>query len=304
MPDFVLRFFVSVLLTLTVFRLAATPFAGPLDGFAVCAEQKSGSIALVDASRPGAPDFAWTWNCKEDPGVDRSHVRWFGAPSDCKMIAGRTVLMIDSHGAFARIPLAKGRVECYGYIGGNPHSIAQLPGGGFLVTASSVSNRLTLVEVAKHPMEPDRQWKRFYPLDDAHGVEWDARRGCLWAIGESNIVRYAWRPERRELVEKARFDFRAAAGCGGHDLQPDGRGGYLFTTPRRMMRFDPETGRFEPVLDRKNVKSVSRDKDRGDLLTVVREVWWTDRLIVRKDGTEYEVGPYAGARFYKARWAK
>ena len=34
----------------------------------------------------------------------------------------------------------------------------------------------------------------------------------------------------------------------------------------------------------------------------VREVWWTDRLIVKRSGHEYEVGPCPGTRFYKARW--
>ena len=278
------------------------PFGGTLDGLALCTEQKSGSIVLVDASKAGAPAFAWEWNPNRDPGIRKEHVKWFLAPSDCRMLPGRVLLMAASGGAFARIPLATGRADAYGFIGGNPHAAEPLPGGQFFVTASS-NGYLTLFDISEHPMEPEKQFKRTYPLESAHGVVWDERRGCLWAIGFTNIVRYAWHPRSRELSETARFDFTAVVGDNGHDLQSDDRGGFFFTSNNKVAHFDPDTGAICVVKDRKAVKSFSRNERYGDLSAVVREVWWTDRLLVDKDGAEHVVGPYPGARFYKARWA-
>ena len=279
------------------------PFGGSLDGLAVCTEQKSGSVVLVEASKAGAPAFSWKWNPMLDPGIRKEDVRWFMTPSDCRMLPGRVLLMADSAGAFARIPLATGRADAYGYVGGNPHAAEPLPGGRFIVTASSFGNYITLVDISTHPMEPEMQFKRRYPLASAHGVVWDERRDCLWAIGLTNIVRFAWRPQSRELSEAARFDFTAVAGENGHELQSDDRGGFFFTTNSKVAHFDPGTGTIRVVRDRKYVKSFSRNARYGDLSVVSRESWWTDRLLVDLDGAEYVVGPYPGTRFYKARWA-
>ena len=295
--------FISLTSLAPLAKADMAPFGGSLDGLAVCTEQKSGSVVLVDASNAGAPAFAWEWNAKRDPGISKENVRWFRTPSDCRMLPGRVLLMTDSAGAFARVPLATGRADAYGYIGGNPHAAEQLPGGRFIVTASSDGNCLTLFDISAHPMEPEKQFKRRYPLVNAHGVVWDERRDCLWAIGMTNIVRFAWHPESRELSETARFDFTAVAGTYGHEFQSDDRGGFFFTTNSKVAHFDPDTGAIRVVRDRKSVKSFSRNARYGDLSAVVREVWWTDRLLVDKNGVEYVVGPYPGARFYKARWA-
>ena len=281
------------------------PFDGSLDGLAICTEQKSGSIVLIDASKAGAPAFAWEWNPKHDPGIRKEDIKRFMTPSDCRILPGRILLMTDSAGAFARIPLVTGRADAYGYTGGNPHASEPLPGGQFIATAvSEGGDCIVLFDISTHPMEPEKQSTRRYPLASAHGVLWDDRRDCLWAIGMTNIVRFAWNPQSHELTVTSRFDFTAVAGTYGHEFQPDGRGGFFFTTNNKVAHFDPDTGTIRVVRDRKFVKSFSRNARYGDLSAVVRESWWTDRLLVDKDGVEYTVGPYPGTRFYKVRWAE
>ena len=274
-------------------------------GFLVAAEQKSNSIVAIDARQAGAPAWAWEWNAAKDPGIAKGDVKGFGAPSDCKAIStkdGDAVMMIASCGNFAEISLATGRAVCYGHIGGNPHSITRLPGKGMYATASSVSHAVTVVCTAENPLKPDLQPKRVFPLHAAHGVEWDAKRNCLWALGGTNIVQFTWDEPRFELRPMRSFDFRPVGGRGGHDLVPDGRGGYYLSTAKKLLHFNPDSGRFGVVADQAELKAYSPDAEWGDAFTIVREVWWTDRIIVRKGGEERIIGPYPGAKFYKARW--
>ena len=277
-------------------------------GFLVAAEQKSNSIVAIDARQGGAPAWAWEWNAAKDPGIAKGDVKGFGAPSDCKAIStkdGDAVMMIASGGNFAEISLATGRAVCYGHIGGNPHSITRLPSAGRVyATASSVSHAVTLVDVTDNPLKPDLQPKRAFPLRSAHGVEWDAKRGCLWALGGTNIVQFAWDESQFELRPVRSFDYRPVGGRGGHDLVPDGRGGYYLSTAKKLLHFDPDSGRFGVVADQAELKAYSPDAEWGDAYTIVREVWWTDRIIVRKGGEERIIGPYPGAKFYKARWMR
>ena len=272
-------------------------------GYLVAAEQKSNSIVAIDARQAGAPDWAWEWNASRDPGIARGDAKFFGAPSDCK-VDGDSVLMAASCGNFAELSLATGLAVCYGHVGGNLHSITRLPGKGMFATASSVSHSVTVVCTADNPFRPELQRKKAYPLTAAHGVEWDAKRGCLWALGHTNLVRYAWSEAQFELRALRSYDFRPVAGAGGHDLASDGAGGYFITTGKCLAHFDPDAGEFRLVERLRDIKAYSPDKTWGNAYTTVRTVWWTDRIIVKKGGEERVIGPYPGAKFYKARWMK
>ena len=205
-----------------------------MPGFLVAAEQKSNSIVAIDARKSGAPAWAWEWNAANDPGIAKGDAKFFNAPSDCKAITtkeGDAVLMIASCGNFAEISLATGRAVCYGHIGGNPHSITRLPSAGRVyATVSSVSHAVTLVDATDNPFKPDLQPKRAFPLYAAHGVEWDAKRGCLWALGRTNLVQYAWDEPQFDLRLMRSYDFCPIGSRGGHDLVPDGKGGYYLST--------------------------------------------------------------------------
>ena len=299
----------TCVLSLAAAALAAQDGARPLvgfdvkPGFLVAAEQKSASIVAIDGRQAGAPAWSWEWKASRDPGIAKGDVRYFNAPSDCK-VNGNALLIIASCGNFAEVSLETGRAVCYGHIGGNPHSITRLPGKGMFATASSVSHSVTIVCTAENPFKPELQPKKAYPLTAAHGVEWDAKRNCLWALGHTNLVRYAWNAAQFELKAERSYDFRPVGGGSGHDLAPDGEGGYFVTTGKCLVHFNPDAGGFRLVERLKDIKAYSPDATWGNAYTTVRTVWWTDRIIVKKGDEERVIGPYPGAKFYKARWMR
>lgn len=276
-------------------------------GFLIAEEQKAGSFVVIDGRKEGVPAWSWEWNPARDPGIPKSEVHDFRAPSDGKVLAtsaGPSLLAVSSGGSFAEVSFATGRAICYGKVGGNPHSIAKLPGEGLYAIASSVSHAVTVVDVSGNPFAPEKQHKAVYPLKSAHGVEWDGARYCLWALGGTNLVRFAFDVSAKTLQPVSSHDFRPVGGDGGHDLSPDGAGGYFLTTAKNLLHFDPEIGAFVRVCGKCDIKSFSRNPAWGDAYVVVREAWWSDRILVRAGDKERVIGPYPGARFYKARWMK
>lgn len=301
----------------TIFALALSgalqSFAGgiaadrDLDGLLIAAEQKSQSVVVFDGRSAGPHPYLWQWKAGADPNVAKSDVRYFGYTAECKVVRSgdaQSVIMVGSSGGFAEISFPGGKALCYGVVNLSPHSVAKLPGEMKYAIASAVSNELTIVDCAADPFRPDKQPKRIYRLWDAHGVEWDAARNCLWGLGRDRIVKYAWHGDRFELETLTEYLIPEDCGKGGHDLLPDGKGGYIFSTNQRLCRFDPDSARFEPICQEKGIKSFSLSAKWGDATVKPREVWWTDRVIIRKDGKERIAGPYPGARFYKARWMK
>ena len=277
------------------------------EGFLIAAEQRSQSVVVFDGRTQGPHPYVWEWNANRDPNVAKSDVRYFGCTAECKIVPsniGDSVIMVGSAGGFAEIALSSGKAVCYGVVNLSPHSIAKLPGDRKYAIASAVSNEITIVDCAQYPFSPSKQLKRTYRLWDAHGVEWDADRGCLWALGRDRIVKYALHPEKFELEAHTEYLIPENCGMGGHDLLPDGNGNYIFSTSYRLCRFRPDTAEFEPINSERSIKSFSPSSKWGDATVKTREVWWTDRIQIRKNGEERLVGPYPGARFYKARWMK
>lgn len=295
---------------LAVALIAAAGFGGwgefSKDGFLVAAEQKSGCLVAMDGRQAGANPFVWRWDPKADSGIAPEDRPAFGATAECKCARcgdEPTVIMVGSVGGFAEVSLRTGRALCYGLADRTPHSIAKLPGDRRYVVACAVSNVLCVVDGSGAPFSPSRQRVRRYAFSDAHGVEWDASRGCLWALGRRGVVGFDWDPETLELRERVCCDFPDPSLRDGHDLTPDGCGGYFVTVPDRILRFFPDERRFEDVRKEKDVKSLSPSAF-GLAVTKVREVWWTDRILVRNGEEERVVGPYPGLRFYKARWMR
>ena len=155
------------------------------------------------------------------------------------------------------------------------------------------------------PVDTNRQKVvKAMSLPGAHGVVWDARRGSLFALGYTNLYELAYSSADMSVSVKRSWDYSAKL-CDqyGHDLVADGSGGYFLTNHTAVWHLDPDADRWTKVRDMANVKSFSRDAKKGDLLTIAKENWWTDELkIIEPDGTTRVVGPFPGARFYKARW--
>ena len=86
-----------------------------------------------------------------------------------------------------------------------------------------------IVDVTKHPHEPAKQ-VRTVAMDGfcgGHGVLWDAKRNCLWALAYTNLYKLAYSPETTSVKVLKSWDYRPYAGDPyGHDFVPDGKGGF------------------------------------------------------------------------------
>ena len=292
-----------------VFRipLARTVRKGPAGRQFVAAEQASASIGIYHDDPECGVELCWTWSAKNDPNVPSEWQGHFLNPSECKpMDDGRLILMTASGGAFAGLDMASGHCLFFGDAGGNPHSIERLPDGRIAV-ASSTGGTLKIFDVKDSPICPPRQRAvTAMTLVGGHGLVWDASRNSLFALGYTNLYELAYLPETMSVAVKRRWNFAKEAGDAfGHDLQPDGSGGFFFTNHTGVWRIDPETGTITLRCDVRNVKSFSPAAG-GDLLMVPRERWWSDALLVLPSGAadarQARTIDVCGARFYKARW--
>lgn len=276
----------------------------------VAAEQGATNVVILSAA-PGSPhEFSWKWTPYEDPNVakDAEAFAWI---DECKIAdGGRTVLVCASNGGAAAIDVASRRARWYLKLApdtAGPHSLELLPDGRVAVACSVGIDKLVFVDVAKHPFEPSRQTvKEVMDLPGGHGVVWDEKRDSLFVLGYTNLFELAYKKETMSVEVKRRWDFsKAAVDAGGHDLVADGRGGYYMTNRTGVWSFNPDEGVFKPVMMRAHVKSYSPDCAKGILVQMPTEKWWSDRLIVIKpDGGERIIGPFKGAKFYKARWIR
>ena len=275
----------------------------------VAAEQASASLVIY-SGKPGASvRELWRWNPKADSNLTAQAAASFGHVDECKPVdGGRTILVNASHGGVAAVDVATCQAKWYAFMPDHragPHSVDLLPDGRIAVANSTGVDALQIVDLNGHPFDPSKQKTvNALPVSGAHGVVWDGRREKLYVLGYTNLLELAYLPETMGVKVLRKWDYSSACGDPyGHDLVPDGRGGYYFTNHTGVWDFNPEDGAFVRVLDIKNVKSFSRDAAKGDLLAIPRESWWTDRLLVRtSDGALRTIGPFPGARFYKARW--
>ena len=306
----------SVLLFASVFlSVAARAASGEradgasVDWRIVAADQSVPALVMFSGAPGASTNVLWRWDPRADPSLSEKRAASFGAIDECKVIdGGRTILANASCGGVAAVDVASARAKWCAYLPdfcAGPHSVDLLPDGRIAVANSTGVDALQIIDLAGHPFEPEKQRVvKALPVAGAHGVVWDAARQSLFVLGYTNLYELAYLPEEIAVSVRKVWDYSVVCGDAyGHDLVPDGRGGYHFTNHTAVWRIDPTDGSFSKVLDVANVKSFSRDAKKGDLLSTPRERWWTDRLSVRDgEGRTRTVGPFAGARFYKARW--
>ena len=297
---------------LLVSALAAPAASEPPPSWAFVAAEQSAPALVMGSARDGAPPaFFWRWEAKNDPNVAKD-ADAFANIDECKVKdGGRLVLACASNGGAVGVDVPSRRARWYLKVRGGtagPHSLDLLPDGRVALACSTGIDALYLFDVSKAPFDPPRQTCReAMALPGAHGVVWDAARASLFVLGYTNIFELAYAPEKLAVSVKRTWDYSAPArDAWGHDLVPDGARGYYFTNHAGVWHFDPDRtdpkDAVTPALDVPNVKSISRDAAKGDLLLIPTEMWWADRLLVMTGGVQRVVGPFPGARFYKARW--
>ncbi|AUG80990.1 hypothetical protein CFP65_6331 [Kitasatospora sp. MMS16-BH015] len=257
-------------------------------------DQGSRRVLVADANelpwqgeRPGL----WGWSADDVPGLggdawwavsEAKHRRWRGQ---------RWLVVCATGGLAALVSFPEGRVHWSARPGGNPHSVELLPDGRPVV--ASADGFLTLYGADATPVR--------HAFAGAHGLQWDARRRLLWALGDTALTAFTV-GARLEAVRSVPLPTP-----GGHDLalvaaDPD----LLWvTTNRHVYRYAIPTGTFLAApADGPGVKSVGDDPRSGQLLTVHPEPgnpspWCTATLtFTRPDGT----ARLARASLYKARW--
>ena len=305
MKDHVRLFF----LTSAILWAACSGTAGVCAGrdVIVAVDQRDRSVVMMDSGVGAAKEFIWKWTPDYDPNIREQDRINFKDVSDCKVRdGGRTVLVCASYGGFAAIDVATKRAKLQGCAtrrGGGPHAVERLPDGRIAIANSVGVDALEIFDVSAAPLIPEEQRRVFsYEVVGAHGVVWDDKRSSLFVLGHTNLYEFAYSHESGRVEPKKILDIMPCCGDEfGHDLVPDGKGGYFLSNDTAVWNLDPDCGAFRQVWSDRYVKGFDRSSE-GDLLTIPRERWWTDRLVVRKDGHERTVGPFPGSRFYKARW--
>ena len=278
----------------------------------VLATEQAGERLVLLSPCVGTNDdsvIRWTWSPKTDPGVKPEDAAKFINPSECKLRDdGRTILVTASEGAFADIDVATGRARAYGIIGdvhNNPHSADRLPDGAYVI-ASSLGNCLTVLDVKGAELEPSAQRRTTVVLPDAHGVEWDARRNCVWALGSGCVARYSYDSDRKALTLTNTYPLSKIGFGGGHDLVlfkfPKGDRLWLTAHIGGVASLDPDTGEFKILSRMKFVKSISRCGKRW-LFVQPTDHGWSDTLttVSKKDTEKPLTFRLKGAEFYKAK---
>ncbi|MGX9919417.1 DUF6528 family protein [Streptomyces sp. NPDC002248] len=317
---------VTVALPFTRRGYAASP-----PGLLVC-DQLARQVLLLDSTRAD-------WNPVSDPAV----VSWRFAPdtdaryadlkpaesfthlSEAKPVVldGREHVLVSASCGFAALveyPSGDRRWAARVTDGGkpddlNPHSLEILPSGNIAV-ACSASGEVRLYAASQSPTSTDFTT---VPLPGAHGVQWHAASGLLWALGDTELV--AFRPtgapgqERLTREKGTRIRVDLAGTPSGHDLyavsgQPDlmwvSTGSSVFQYSLSADAFQTFSGASSCAAQPGGVKSISNvglsvamTAPDGNL----DKSWWTKS--VRVEGGDPLTHTLTGSGYggvYKARW--
>ena len=289
----------------------------------ICAEQKSKSAIVFDASAPdwNRPEArVFTWSADSAPEIRDSDREKFGALTDCKSVGnGSKILISASFGGIALVEFPGGKTLFYRSGAApaetgrdvNPHSAELLPDGNVAVASSYGKRNIILLSVPENFESPEDVGEFPFPHEfrGAHGVVWDGANKILWAVGLDELAGFEYNFDKKNPAVKKVFSAPMTEGgkpFGGHDLCFAGGTRWLFVTGDRGLRmFDTMTREFRTVETAPNhFKSISMlPEGSGGAVAVLKpsESYWSDA--VRLYAKNFPVlGRLDGAKFYKARW--
>ncbi|MCW5966712.1 MAG: hypothetical protein KIT83_21920 [Bryobacterales bacterium] len=267
-----------------------------------------GGNAVYDARLAGdAGSLRWehvrTWRPERSTGLPLSYALTpFATTDDCKPIDdGKSVLVTSSAGGVA-IYRRDNFESTFHAMVANAHSACLLPEGHLVVAASTHADGNALVlfhrDQAEEPLFRT-------PCYSAHGVEWDAERNRLYALGMETLEEYSFSPGDAK-AQLRKVEETKLPSPGGHELSPGAVAEELFVSSSTdVFVFEKETRTFakHPGLGgMHHVKSISVHPQSGQLSYIRADegVWWTFQLRFLNPAAEIES---PGQRLYKARWA-
>ena len=242
----------------------------------------------------------WSWRAKDSPELPEDLRGSFATTDDCKPLAdGKRILVSSSSGGCAVVDYPSGRATWHAKVP-NAHSIELLPHDRVVVAASVGNDRLLVFDLA-HAGKIVAQT----PLKSAHGVVWDAKRKCLWALGFHDLLAYQLKDWDTGTPSLHLIANHAIPDSDGHDLQAvPGGDELILTTENHVYLFNRETlgFRLHPELgDKAGVKCISIHPTTGRIALIQAEApnWWSGNLDLIHPVSKLSVKP---ERIYKARW--
>ncbi|WP_253154822.1 DUF6528 family protein [Stieleria tagensis] len=281
-----------------IIALALTPadaMADPHDLICCGAEQ----VFVTTLERP--QEKKWVWQATQSPSIPSEFHKRFRTTDDCKPYEDELLLITSSSGGVALIDRSTKESQFFA-VSKNAHSACLLPGRQLAVASSTGGDQVQFFN--RDDNQKPAAVVQAIPLLGAHGTVWDAKRQCLWALGEKELL--ALVADTKSAAQE-RWTVRSRTPLpsnGGHDLSPNRDGKQLFvTTDTQVLKFDCDTLAFavaDGFGDQAKVKSVDRNvaSDRIVFHQATAENWWSDTIRFT-DGKKLKL---ADERLYKVRW--
>ncbi|WP_395749126.1 DUF6528 family protein [Prosthecobacter sp.] len=250
-------------------------------------------VFIVDTDGATAKKL-WRWSGEDAADLPAEARRDFNHLDECKPLEnGAKLLVCASNGGCALIDRATNRL-LWRARARNAHSLSLLPHDRIVVASSLSGDHLEVFSLSGSTVPVFKT-----PLHSAHGLVWDEKRQCLWALGFDELRAYtleAWESDQPLLKLKSSYPLPDK---DGHDLRPvPGTNELIITTEKTVQLFDRETNSFKPhtLLGKEaGIKSVDVHPSTG---RIVISSWGTAIRLLEPSGTIQ----FKDARPYKVRW--
>ena len=256
----------------------------------LCADQSDHRIRLINPLAEGdRKPTLWSY-----PAEDEERLKYM--PTDAKRVEldGVVYVLASYHGRVQLIRFKDQKLVKDFSSYSSCHSAELLP-DGVIVTANSNHGMLRLHRSADDFSD--------LKLPYAHGVTWDKKRKCLWALGDF-LYKLNYRDGKLNIVKK----FVLPLSPTGHDLFPlRNEDKLLVSNNPALFLFDIATEKFETISELKEIKSASQHLDGTIWATDPAELkggasWQSDSVLCVRPKASKLHHRNKGSKFYKARW--
>ena len=243
----------------------------------------------------GGRNHVWEWTAELSAEIPESMRSAFATTDDCKSYLG-CLLITSSSGGVALVEKETKKCLFFTKVR-NAHSACLLPGNLVAVASSFGGDQLVIFDLGKSGTQVAPKMR--LPLYGAHGVEWDWRRECLWALGTDVLLKIEMNDSEALVVEEFKLPTP-----GGHDLTWWSASELVLSVDHHCYLFSVGEKKFNPFLplaDEAKVKSIHRSRKTGKMVwhRGAKETWWSDTI---RFAQPEETRALEGEKIYKVRW--
>jgi len=257
----------------------------------LCADQADNRILLIDpAAAKDQKPALWSY-----PAQDEEKGKY--RPTDAKRVEidGVVHVLAAYHGRVQLVRFKDRKLIKDFPTYGSCHSAELLPNGAIVTANSTPHGMLRLHRSADDFVD--------LKLPYAHGVTWDKKRKCLWALGDL-LYRIDHAGGKLTIKKKIKLPLSPT----GHDLFPLRTEAKLLVSNNvALFVFDIKTEQFETVSELKGIKSASQHLDGTICITDPAKLkgaasWQSDAVLRVRPAKPKILHRNEGSKFYKARW--